>query len=56
MLSHYNLVSNIYQAFGVLDDIVYEDVQAGVLPFFHIFGLQVLLNMAYSKGKLFYIL
>jgi acyl-CoA synthetase (AMP-forming)/AMP-acid ligase II len=44
MLTHYNLVANMYQsraAFAALDE---DDVLVGVLPFFHIYGLVVIMN------------
>jgi 4-coumarate--CoA ligase len=45
MLSHRNLVANVAQSNGVigLED---DDVVLAVLPFFHIYGLTVLLNYA----------
>jgi acyl-CoA synthetase (AMP-forming)/AMP-acid ligase II len=49
MLTHYNLVSNIFQCVG-MDDIREEDVVIAVLPFFHIYGLSVLLNMTLYHG------
>ena len=36
MLTQYNVISNIFQCDPVLGDITEDDVQAGVLPFFHI--------------------
>jgi len=49
MLTHHNLVSNIFQCKG-LDDIRENDVAIAVLPFFHIYGLSVLLNMMLHHG------
>lgn len=46
MLSHYNLVANIRQVAPALQDIGLsaESKVMGVLPFFHIYGMNVLLN------------
>jgi acyl-CoA synthetase (AMP-forming)/AMP-acid ligase II len=49
MLTHHNLVANIKQCDGI-DDIRENDVTIAVLPFFHIYGLSVLLNMMLEKG------
>jgi acyl-CoA synthetase (AMP-forming)/AMP-acid ligase II len=49
MLTHHNLVANIMQCDGI-DDIRESDVTIAVLPFFHIYGLSVLLNMMLEKG------
>jgi acyl-CoA synthetase (AMP-forming)/AMP-acid ligase II len=49
MLTHRNLVANVLQCDG-LDDIRDDDVAIAVLPFFHIYGLSVLLNMVLHKG------
>lgn len=49
MLSHFNLVSNIIQtnsAQAYKDD----DVALAVLPFFHIYGMQVLMNCLLAEG------
>ena len=49
MLTHRNLVANLCQArpfFGLTED----DVCFAVLPFFHIYGMQVLMNMALGHG------
>ena len=49
MLSHRNLVANILQAeasLGMSDD----DVVIGVLPFFHIYGMTVIMNMGIYNG------
>src|SRR5262245_55279732 len=50
MLTHHNLVANIKQCDGI-DDISEDDVTIAVLPFFHIYGLSVLLNMMLEKGS-----
>ncbi|HEV2811904.1 MAG TPA: 4-coumarate--CoA ligase family protein [Solirubrobacteraceae bacterium] len=49
MLSHRNLVANILQSgasLGMEDD----DVVIGVLPFFHIYGMTVIMNMGLHSG------
>jgi acyl-CoA synthetase (AMP-forming)/AMP-acid ligase II len=48
-LTHRNLVANVVQSDAVID-IRGTDVMIGVLPFFHIYGLTVLINLALSKG------
>ncbi len=51
MLSHGNLLSNIDQMFAVeSDEERVGDVIFGVLPMFHIFGLNVMLGMALRAG------
>jgi acyl-CoA synthetase (AMP-forming)/AMP-acid ligase II len=48
-LTHRNLVANVLQSDAVID--IHEtDVMIGVLPFFHIYGLTVLINLALYKG------
>ncbi len=49
MLTHYNLVSNLAQSRPVFS---YEDgeVALAVLPFFHIYGMQVLMNGLLAEG------
>lgn len=49
MLTHRNLVANLVQCdvhFGLHDD----EITYAVLPFFHIYGMQVLMNYATSRG------
>jgi acyl-CoA synthetase (AMP-forming)/AMP-acid ligase II len=49
MLTHRNLVANILQCeavFGLVED----DVTLGVLPFFHIYGLVVVMNLSFRVG------
>src|SRR4029079_8870278 len=49
MLTHRNLVSNIEQTLGTVamqDD----DAFVAVLPFFHIYGMQVLMNTGLRAG------
>jgi acyl-CoA synthetase (AMP-forming)/AMP-acid ligase II len=50
MLTHRNLVANIEQAWNSMpvDD---HDVLVGVLPFFHIYGQTVVLNLGLAKGS-----
>ena len=45
MLSHRNLIANVEQSRGLLD-VGPEDRLLALLPFFHIYGLTVLLNLA----------
>jgi len=49
MLTHHNLVANIEQlaAHVALDE---DEVIYAVLPFFHIYGMQVLMNYALTRG------
>ena len=49
MLSHRNLVANILQAEASLG-MSSDDVVIGVLPFFHIYGMTVIMNMGIYKG------
>lgn len=49
MLSHRNLVANIVQ----IQDLMHlraGDVTLAILPFFHIYGMQVLMNLYLSQG------
>jgi acyl-CoA synthetase (AMP-forming)/AMP-acid ligase II len=50
MLTHRNLVANIEQAWNSmpLDE---EDVLVGLMPFFHIYGQTVVLNLGLAKGS-----
>jgi len=53
MLTHRNLVANIVQTKGVLDPvntITEDDVLIGILPFFHIYGMLVIMNMSLQVG------
>ena len=50
MLSHGNLIANIEQANAADNGIRPDDVVYGVLPMFHIFGLNVVLGIAMSAG------
>ncbi len=49
MLTHYNLVANIAQGAEVLERGA-DDRVIAVLPFFHIYGMQVLMNGAIREG------
>ncbi|MDQ4027512.1 MAG: 4-coumarate--CoA ligase family protein [Actinomycetota bacterium] len=49
MLSHSNLVANICQT-AECQKITEDDVLIGVLPFFHIYGMTVVMNVAVRKG------
>ncbi|MBP2339549.1 acyl-CoA synthetase (AMP-forming)/AMP-acid ligase II [Saccharothrix coeruleofusca] len=49
MLTHRNLVANVVQCMPMLD--VHQDTRIlAVLPFFHIYGMQVLMNMGLNVG------
>jgi acyl-CoA synthetase (AMP-forming)/AMP-acid ligase II len=48
-LTHRNLVANIAQSQAAIT-ITPDDVMIGVLPFFHIYGLTVILNLALWRG------
>jgi acyl-CoA synthetase (AMP-forming)/AMP-acid ligase II len=50
MLTHRNLVANIEQAWNSmpLDE---DDVLVGLMPYFHIYGQTVVLNMGLAKGS-----
>jgi acyl-CoA synthetase (AMP-forming)/AMP-acid ligase II len=50
MLTHYNITANLHQMLGALDIVGEDDVFVGVLPFFHIYGLVVILNAALLLG------
>jgi len=49
MLTHYNLVANVLQASCALG-ITEHDTMLGVLPFFHIYGMLVLMNLSLYAG------
>jgi acyl-CoA synthetase (AMP-forming)/AMP-acid ligase II len=49
MLTHRNLVANLVQNQGALG-VGPDDVFIGVLPFFHIYGMQVILNLGLQRG------
>jgi len=47
-LSHTNLVANVVQTYPVLD-VTYDDRVLALLPFTHIYGMTVLLNIALKR-------
>ena len=49
MLTHYNLVANITQI-ADLDQLSTHDVAIGVLPFYHIYGMAVIMSLTIAKG------
>jgi acyl-CoA synthetase (AMP-forming)/AMP-acid ligase II len=49
MLTHYNLVANIVQSASALG-LNQDDVMLGVLPFFHIYGMTVIMNLVLHLG------
>jgi acyl-CoA synthetase (AMP-forming)/AMP-acid ligase II len=49
MLTHHNLVANLMQSLGALE-IGEDDVTIAVLPFFHIYGMQVIMNLSLVAG------
>lgn len=49
MLTHRNLVANILQASAVLEQSE-QDTVLGVLPFFHIYGMTVIMNLGLYRG------
>jgi acyl-CoA synthetase (AMP-forming)/AMP-acid ligase II len=49
MLTHHNLVANVVQSASCLD-VGETDVLAGVLPFFHIYGMVVIMNQGLHLG------
>src|SRR3989344_6990058 len=51
-LTHKNLLSNALQATGFIGNLINKDsVLMGVIPFWHVFGLSVCLNIALAKGS-----
>lgn len=50
MLSHANLIRNIEQDVTALDHTRAGDIVYGVLPLFHIFGLNVVLGVSFTVG------
>ncbi len=49
MLTHRNLVGNVLQV-GVQQDVREDERLIGILPFFHIYGMTVVMNLALSRG------
>jgi acyl-CoA synthetase (AMP-forming)/AMP-acid ligase II len=50
MLTHNNLVANIVQTEPVLEVEAGKERVIAVLPFFHIYGMQVLMNAVIARG------
>jgi acyl-CoA synthetase (AMP-forming)/AMP-acid ligase II len=50
MLTHRNLVANIEQAWNSMP-LNEDDVLVGLMPFFHIYGQTVVLNLGLAKGS-----
>ena len=52
MLSHFNLVANMVQTDSLTDTTVVEanDTVIAVLPFYHIYGMVVIMNYTLAKG------
>jgi acyl-CoA synthetase (AMP-forming)/AMP-acid ligase II len=50
MLTHRNLVANIEQAWNSMP-LGEDDVLVGLMPYFHIYGQTVVLNMGLAKGS-----
>src|SRR5438876_3823796 len=49
MLTHYNLVANLCQ-WGPTGMVTEQDTAIGVLPFYHIYGLTVILGLGLASG------
>jgi 4-coumarate--CoA ligase len=49
ILTHRNLVANVVQSLAALD-LSEDDALVAVLPFFHIYGMQVLMNTGLAAG------
>ncbi len=49
MLTHYNLVANVEQCKDI-EAYNEDDVLIGILPFYHIYGMEVILNFGIYKG------
>lgn len=50
MLTHYNLVANMCQVLGSGVNLQSDERVIGVLPFYHIYGMLVILNLCLYKG------
>lgn len=52
MLSHHNLVANMIQSDNIVDGTLVnkDDTVIAVLPFYHIYGMVVIMNYTLSKG------
>ena len=51
MLTHRNLVANVAQMLALRRASTSDDVVLAVLPFFHIYGMQVLMNTACAPAR-----
>jgi len=49
MLTHHNIVANIMQA-RALDQSTQDDVSIGLLPFYHIYGMAIIMSIALHHG------
>ena len=49
MLTHYNMVANIAQTLGA-ESLESDEVLIGILPFYHIYGMTVIMSMALRAG------
>ncbi len=50
MLTHYNLVANVYQIIHWLPGLSEKDVVSGILPYFHVYGMTTSMNMPIAAG------
>ena len=50
MLTHFNLVANILQS-SVVMDLSEHDTMLAVLPFFHIYGMTVIMNLGLYRAR-----
>ncbi|MEZ4869831.1 MAG: 4-coumarate--CoA ligase family protein [Caldilineaceae bacterium] len=53
MLTHYNLVANVAQMVGMPETVMTlreDEVLMGILPFYHIYGMVVIMNYALHEG------
>jgi acyl-CoA synthetase (AMP-forming)/AMP-acid ligase II len=52
MLTHRNIVANLVQMDGItgIDITNEDDIIMGILPFYHIYGMVVIMNMSLSRG------
>jgi len=50
MLTHRNLVANILQTASAVSGLEGTDTVLGLLPFFHIYGMVVIMNLALHRG------
>jgi len=50
MLTHYNLVANVLQTAAAVPEVGEDETIIAVLPFFHIYGLVVVMNLGLYHG------